>query len=385
MFRYQKHNTYFGQIPEDCKDIGARELKELGARNVEEAYRGVYFEAKPKDLYRIVYCSRLFSRFLAPIHRFSCYHDDILYKTAKTMEWDKILSPDKTFAIFSNVGNSNIRHSKFAGLRLKDAICDFFMDKCGERPSVDTENPDVWINLFIYKNKATINIDLHGGGGHKRGYRISSVEAPMRETLAAAIVRHSGWDGETPLYDPMCGSGTLLIEAMMSYCRIPALYNRENFGFEHLPDFDESMWEEVKRISDERIRPLPAGLIFGSDIDHDSVEAVLDNTEKLPFGDRIEILRRDFRDSGPIENATIITNPPYGVRLENGGDIGDFMKEIGDFLKQQCLGTTAWLYLGSTALVRRIGLRTSQRILLNNGGLDGRLIKLEMYAGTKDP
>ncbi|NQZ58052.1 MAG: class I SAM-dependent RNA methyltransferase, partial [Lentisphaeraceae bacterium] len=133
------------------------------------------------------------------------------------------------------------------------------------------------------------------------------------------------------------------------------------------------------------IRPLPEDLIFGSDLDRGSIEAVLDNTEKLPFGDRIQIKCTDFRDIEMIEDATIICNPPYGIRLDDGGDIGEFMKEIGDFLKQKCLGTTAWIYLGSTALVRRVGLRPTKRILLNNGGLDGRLLQLEMYSGTKDP
>ena len=228
-----------------------------------------------------------------------------------------------------------------------------------------------------------INIDLGGGSGHKRGYRISSVEAPMRETLAAAIIRHSEWDGGTPLYDPMCGSGTLLMEAMMSYCRIPALYKREKFGFENLPDFDHGLWDKVKRRCNEEIRPLPMNLISGSDLDPESVKASLDNIFELPFGDRIEIRQCDFKDAGPLNNMTVICNPPYGMRLEN--DDGEQVKELGDFLKQQCSGSTAWIYLGSTSLVKRIGLRSSKRIILDNGGLDGRLVKLEMYQGTRDP
>lgn len=382
MFRYQKLNSYFGQIPEDYKELGIKELKALGAEDVEAAYGGVNFSANRNKLYEIVYCSRLFSRFLAPLHRFDCHHDNILYRKAKEMEWDKILTPEKTFAIYANVGNSKIRHSQYAARRLKDAIADFFMDKYGVRPSVDTENPDVWINLFINKNKAVINLDLSGGASHKRGYRVSSVEAPMKETLAAAIIMYSGWEGEHPLYDPMCGSGTLLIEAMMSYCDIPALYKREKFGFQSLPDYSEHSWSEVKRKCDEKMRPLPPGLISGSDLD---IEAALDNTEQLPFGDRIELLKSDFRELSPKENHTIITNPPYGVRLDTGDDPGLFMKDVGDFLKQKCTGSDAWVYVGSTSLMKRIGLRTSKRIILNNGGLDGRLIHLELYQGTRDP
>ena len=382
MFRYQKLNSYFGQIPEDYKELGVQELKNLGAEDVEAAYGGVNFSANRNRLYEIVYCSRVFSRFLAPLHRFDCHHDNILYRKAKEMEWDRILTPDKTFAIYANVGNSKIRHSQYAARRLKDAIADYFMDKCGVRPSVDTENPDVLINLFINKNKAVINLDLSGGGAHKRGYRVSTVEAPMKETLAAAIVMHTGWEGERPLFDPMCGSGTLLIEAMMSYCKIPALFKREKFGFQSLPDFSDHSWSEVKRKCDARMRPLPQGLISGGDLD---IEAALDNTEQLPFGDRIEFVKSDFRDLSEKENYTILSNPPYGVRLDTGDDPGLFMKDIGDFLKQKCTGSDAWIYVGSTSLMKRIGLRTSKRIILNNGGLDGRLIHLELYQGTRDP
>ena len=386
MFRYQNTKRFLGILADDCKKLGAQELQELGAKNTELDYRAVYFDAKPGDLYKIAYCNRLFSRIMAPLHRFDCHHDDILYKRGKQMQWEKILSPEKTFAIFANVGNSNIRHSKFAAQRLKDAICDYFVDRCGERPSVDTENPDVWLNLHINKNKATINIDLMGQTGHKRGYRTTSVEAPMRETLAAAIVRESGWDGQTPLYDFMCGSGTLAIEAMMSYCRIPARYNQEKFGFENLPDFSLGLWESVKHDADSKMRPLEPGMIFASDMNKEAISSVIENTEALPFGDRIEVKTCKFQDVGPINDATIISNPPYGVRLETGtDDPGEFMKEIGDFLKQQCTGTTAWLYIGSTKLVKRVGLRPACRIPLDNGGIDGRLIRLDMYSGTLNP
>lgn len=383
MFRYIKTSQYFAQIPNDCIGIGKEELEELGATDIEEDYGGLKFSATKPKLYAIAYQARLFSRILAPLHKFDAPHDDILYSKAKEMEWDKILTPDMTFAIYANVGNSNIRHSQYAARRLKDAVADFFMEKYDRRPSVDTDTPDVWLNLYINHNKAIINIDLGGGSGHKRGYRVSTVEAPMKETLAAAVIRYSGWDGETPLYDPMCGSGTILIEAMMSYCRIPALYKREKLGFENLPDYDVALWEKIKRKINEEIRPLPMDLIFGSDIDSESVEAALDNTCELPFGDRIQIKACDFKDSGPINNATIISNPPFGVRLDNNE--GEQVKEIGDFLKQHCSGSLAWIYLGSTALVRKVGLRSSKRVILNNGGLDGRLVKLEMYQGTRDP
>lgn len=385
MFRYQKTQRYFGQISEDCKEIGFQEIIDLGGTDAEMVYRGVYFNADYATLYKIVYCNRLFSRILAPLHMFDCHHDDHIHKQAKRMEWDQFLNLDKTFAIYANVGNSNVRHSKFASLRLKDAICDYFRDKYGERPNVDTENPDVCLNLFVFKNKATINIDLTGGAAYKRGYRNATVKAPMRETLAAAAMTFSGWDGETPLYDPMCGSGTILIEAIMKYCRMPAMYFKKRLGFENLPDFDEKLWENVRSECDANIRELPENLIFGSDQDSEAIQAFTENLESFNLADKINIRKCSFQDAGLLENVTIITNAPYGVRLNSEEDMHEFMGEIGDFLKQQCTGSTAWLYVGSTALVKKIGLRVSKRIPLENGGLDGRLVRLDMYKGTLNP
>ncbi|MBW2096369.1 MAG: class I SAM-dependent RNA methyltransferase, partial [Deltaproteobacteria bacterium] len=253
-FQYQKWNGYFAQLAGGTEDIGAEELTELGAEKTCTVYKGAYFVADKKTLYRINYQSRIVSRILAPLLTFQCHSTKYLYRTAKTIQWSEILSSHDTFAVFATVSQSRINHSKYAALCVKDAIADYFMEISGKRPNVQTSNPDVRINLHIQHNKAIISLDTSGEALHKRGYREQALEAPMRETLAAAIIRLTGWNGKIPLCDPMCGSGTLVIEALMQACRIPSGYLRHRFGFENLPDFDRDLWMKVKKEEDRKIR-----------------------------------------------------------------------------------------------------------------------------------
>jgi putative N6-adenine-specific DNA methylase len=382
-FRYHKTGLFYAQISEEAKTLGVNELKELGAQEIQLDYRGVLFHADMVTLFKIVYRSRLFSRFLAPLHRFDALSEDMLYQRIKTMKWEEIIKPGQTFAIFANVGNSKINHSRFAAQKMKDSICDRLREKRGERPDIDTKNPDVWLNLFINKNKATVSLDLSGGSHHKRGYRQESVDAPLMESLAAAFIRVADWDGETPLYDPMCGSGTILAEALMSAARIPSGYLKKRFGFENMPDFDQSIWDEVKTLADSKIRTLKEGLISGSDMDAESVRASKKNLSCLPGGDKIKITQSRFQDLDELEPCTLITNPPYGMRLMQDEDMESFTGEIGDFLKQKCSGSNAWVFFGERKLILKVGLRPSRKFPLSNGGLDGRLCKFEMYCGNK--
>ncbi|MFP4105782.1 MAG: class I SAM-dependent RNA methyltransferase [Phycisphaerae bacterium] len=380
MLEYQRTRRFFAQIPDEMEQPAAEELAELGAQDVNPEHRGIYFTADSATLYRINYCSRLISRVLAPLASFPCRSTDELYREARKIHWPKLFSLRQTFALFANVSGSKITHSKYAALRLKDAIVDQFRDKFQKRPSVDTESPHVWFSLYISRDQATISLDCSGGSLHRRGYREHWVPAPMQESLAAAIIRITGWDGERPLYDPMCGSGTLLTEAMMSYCRIPAGYLREDWGFRFLPDFEPGVWKRVKRESDEAIRQLPENLIGGSDINAGAVNASRVNCNHLPHGRNVDLQLRDFRDLEPVENRTIVCNPPYGIRMKDTReDPAELATQFGDFLKQKCTGSTAYVYFGDRRLVKRIGLRTSWKKPLRNGGLDGRLIKLELY------
>ena len=252
-------------------------------------------------------------------------------------------------------------------------------DRFGRRPSIDTQEPDLWLNLYIHDNRAVISVATSGGSLHRRAYRTASVEAPMQETVAAAVLRYTGWDGEQPLYDPMCGAGTLLSEALMHYCRVPAGYLRPHFGFERLPDFDAPTWERVKQEMDAAIRPLPPGLVAGSDVSRDAVDAAAQNQANLPSGRNVALSVRDFRAIPSLSDHVIVCNPPYGLRLGRGGDIGAFYRELGDFLKHRCTGSTAYVYFGKRELLKHIGLRPAWKKPLVSGALDGRLAKFEMY------
>ena len=300
MFLYQQNQHYFAQIAEGLEDSGTDELRRLGAREIRPAYRGLHFEAEKAALYRINYQSRLVTRVLAPLAAFPCHEPDYLYRKAKLIPWKEIMGVDQTLAVFANLSNSKIRHSQYAGLCLKDAIVDHFREDCGRRPDVRRIDPDVWVNLFIENNQAVISLDTSGGSLHRRGYRREGVEAPVQETGAAAVICWTEWDGGRPLVDPMCGSGTLLAEALMHYCRVPAGSLRNRFGFERLPDFDRRLWASVKAAADRGARPLPPGLISGSDMDAEAVETARENLRRLPHGGNVALQRADVRRLGDL-------------------------------------------------------------------------------------
>jgi len=379
MFEYQKTGRFFAQVAGKMEELGASELKEFGVKEIKPVYRGVWFRTDLEHIYRINYRSRLLTRVLAPLLTFDCHSTNYLLKTASKIEWDELFSVNETFAIFSSVSNSKITHSRYASLVLKDAIVDYFREKFRERPNIDREKPDVWINLHIESNRASISLDCSGGSLHKRGYRVESVPAPMQETLAAAIIRLSGWKGKTTLLDPMCGSGTLLSEALMHYCRIPSAFKRDHFGFEHLPDFEPEKWLRIKADGERLQIDLPDNLIFGSDIDKRAVNVSRTNLNSIPNGRNIQIEQRDLREHPGMENATIICNPPYGVRTGDVRELSKLYQELGDFLKTKCKGSTAYIYCGKRELIGSIGLKPNAKIPLMNGNLDGRLVKIEVY------
>jgi putative N6-adenine-specific DNA methylase len=381
MFQYQKQNGCFAQIAGGFEELAEAELRSLGAKKIRADYRGFHFEARPETLYRINYSSRLLIRVLAPLITFDCHSDRYLHRTAKQIDWTGFINADQTFAVNAvTSGTPALKHSRYAALKVKDAVCDRFREECGRRPDVDVKNPDLGIHLFVRNNRATISIDTSGGSLHKRGYRKLSVEAPMAETLAAAVIQLSGWDGERPLIDPMCGSGTLLCEAAMKVCRIPAGFLRTRWGFECLPDFSSEVWKNVKADADSSMRPLPGGLISGSDISRDAVRAARTNLNRLPgCQDRFQCSEKDVFDFPGIGNSTLVVNPPYGVRLDSRENAEKLMKEFGDFLKQRCTGSTAYVYAGDRKLLKKIGLKPEWKKDLNNGGLEGVLGKLELY------
>lgn len=380
MLQYQKTKTYFAQIADGFEELAGNELAMLGATQIKPAFRGIHFAAEPDVMYRINYQSRLVSRVLAPLLSFKCDDRTALYQAAMSIHWSSFFSLKQTFGVFSNVsGNDQLRHSKFAALCVKDAVVDQFRQRLGTRPNVDKSDPDVWIHLLVNKKQAAISLDTSGGSLHKRGYRKEAVTAPMKETLAAAMVALSGWKGDTPLYDPMCGSGTLLCEAMMAACRLPSGYLRTEFGFRHLPDFDKGLWQRVKKEADADIRQIGKGVIVGSDIAHRAVKAAIANVGALPGGASVQIDRRDFNDIPRLENCVILCNPPYGVRLKSEDELGAFYKSLGDFLKRRCKGSQAYIFFGTREMIKKIGLKPSWKKPMRNAGLDGRVVKYKMY------
>ena len=378
-FQYRKWNGYFAQIARGTEDLGVEELTELGAKKARAAYKGAYFEADKEALYRINYQCRFASRILAPLLTFHCHSTKYLYRTARKIPWSEILSPNETFAVSATVSHSKINHSKYAALCVKDAVADYFVEVSGIRPNVQTSNPDVRINLHVQDNKAVISLDTSGEALHKRGYREQSVEAPMRETLAAAIIRLTGWYGQSPLYDPMCGSGTLLCEALMYACRIPSGYLRNRFGFENLPDFDRNLWMKLKNEEDNKIKPLSPGVIIGSDLSREAVEIARKNCAHLPFGEKIRWEAMPIENIKVTEGSIIVCNPPYGVRIGDKKKTAQLYRKMGNTLKKHCSGSRAFIYIGDPALTRELGMKPSVKRMMPNGPIEGHLCRFDLF------
>jgi len=382
MYEY-KENGFFAQVTGKMEELCEQELIELGATETKTDYKGIYFKADLPTLYKISYTSRLLSRVLAPLVTFPCHTANVLIQKAKKIHWEDFFSLEKTFAISSSVSKSRITNSLYASQCLKDGIADYFRDKYGKRPNVEFINPDVRFNLHIEKDTAIISLDTSGESLHKRGYRLLAGEAPMQETLAAAIIRLSKWNGETTLWDPMCGSGTILCEALMHYCKIPAQKLRKKFGFTNLPDFDRAVWENVKEDADSKIRPLPKNIIKGSDKSQKAIDVAKNNLSRLPYFDSVDLSCKPFQQVKEFKNGILIANPPYGMRLGELEDVKALYKELGDYLKTNCNGTSAFIYTGNPALRKSIGLKTTRRIPLDNGKLEGVLVQIDSYEGSK--
>ncbi len=380
MFLYQQRGEFFAQTAGGLEELAARELESLGATAIKARKRGLTFEADLETLCRVNYRARLLSRVVAPLRKFKAETPEQLYLGAKKIDWTRIMRLDQTFAVFANAHRSRIEHSKFAALKVKDCVADMFRKRYrGKRPNVDAREPDLWISVHILEDEVTVGIDCSGGSLHRRGYRQESVEAPMQETLAAAILDLAEWDLRRPVYDPMCGSGTLLSEAWLKAGNIPAGVLRRKYGFMMLPDYDRRVWFKVKLQEDNKVKSVRGGLIRGSDIDPAAVKMTRRNNARLPGGDELRVRTCDFRDLEGLENHLILCNPPYGIRMKQGEGMAAFMGEFGDFLKQRCKGSEAWIYLGDPELAKSVGLKAARRIPLRNGGLDGRLVKYELY------
>lgn len=380
----RKDQRYFAVVAGSLEKYAHQELLDFGAVIHKEVPRGLYFSCSSDVLYRILYCSRLTQRVLYPLLGFDCHSAKYLYQQArKNIAWTSLFHLDQKFAIDCNLSNSFVRHSLYASQVLKDAICDSFRDQYQARPSFSNKDADILFNLHIQNNYATIALDVLGRSMHMRGYRKHSVDAPLQETLAAAIVNIAAWDGETILCDPMCGSGTLIAEAIMRQCKIPAGYLRNNDGVRHLPGFDSELWKQIMDSEDAQIVPLEKGKVFASDINPEAVEACTQNLAMLPGGENVQISCQSFQSIAKGQGRLIITNPPYGVRLEKSLGVQSVYHDLGDFLKQKCPSSVAYILCGSKELVADLRLRAHWTKSLKNGDLDTRLAKIVLLSEVK--
>jgi putative N6-adenine-specific DNA methylase len=378
-FEYMKYHRYFAQTANSIEEMAALELSELGAEKVTVGYRGIAFEADKETLYRVLYESRLITRVIAPLINFACHSEKYLYQQVGNINWSDLFSTKQSFAINANVADSNIKNSLYAGQVMKDAIADQFRAKTGERPDYKQKEPDIRFSLHIYRNRVDIGMDVSLTSMHKRGYRVRGGAAPLQETLAAAIIRYTKWDGENPLEDPCCGTGTLIAEALMKYCRIPAGYLRRQWGLSSLPDFDVDLFNKVKDRADAEIRPLPRNLLYGSDISGMACDVTRENLSQLPGGENVKINKRDFHEHSHIINSTIVTNLPYGVRLGNLEETRLLYNDFGDFLKIKCKGSTAYVLIGDKSLAQELRLRANRTRKFKNGDIEALLLKLDLY------
>jgi putative N6-adenine-specific DNA methylase len=367
---------------EGFEEVLARELRDLGAEDIDLLKRAISFTGDKRLLYLANYNCRTALRILMPVSSFKASTEAMLYDGVRAIPWEKWLDFRGKFAVDSVISYSEFKHSGFVSLKAKDAIADRFRDKYAKRPDVSTNDPDIRVNVHIFKDECTVSLDSSGASLHLRGYRRAQTEAPMNEVLAAGIILLSEWDRKTPFIDPMCGSGTLLIEAALMAGNVPPGYYRPLFGFERWKDFDQGLWDRVKRECEEAITE-PSVPIRGYDRDEKAINASLSNIEEAGVEEFVKVEQADFNTTPPpYPQGFMLTNPPYGERIKVE-DLKQFYKETGDVLKQKYAGYTAWLLGSDQESLKFIGLRPSRRIRVMNGPLECRLVKFDLYSGKK--
>ncbi|MFD0963768.1 THUMP domain-containing class I SAM-dependent RNA methyltransferase [Pseudofulvibacter geojedonensis] len=364
------------------EDLLAKELRNLGAIDVKKGVRNVSFYGDIGFMYKANLCLRTAIKILKPIKRFKVRNEQDLYDQIYRIAWSKYMNSSDTLAVDATVFSTKFTHSKFIALKSKDAIVDKFRNTKGERPNVDLDYPDLRINVHIQQHDCTISLDSSGQSLHKRGYRSSTNIAPINEVLAAGLVMLSGWDGQCDLLDPMCGSGTLAIEAAMIACNIPANINRKEFGFEKWPNFDEELYNKIEESCLNKIREFHHQIVC-YDKAPSAMRKARENVRNANLADYISVEHEDFfktekTNEGPLH---ILFNPPYGERLPV--DVNMFYQQIGDTLKKGYANTNAWFITSNMEGLKAVGLRPSRKIKLLNGKLESRLVKYEMYEGSK--
>lgn len=358
------------------------ELQELGFTHLRIGYRGVYLsEWEWETVYRVNYASRIASRVLLPLSQFHCFDRHALYRHVMQLDWVPFFRKGETFAIDANVHHRKLRNSLFAAQVVKDAICDQLRQRIGVRPSVRVECPDVQLNLYINQHHATLSFDTSGEPLHKRGYRQETVEAPIQETLAAAILRLARYTSRDIYFDPCCGSGTLLIEAALMATETPPGYLRHHWGFMKHPEFDQGIWLKVRNQLDVHRKSLMTGHLFGIDRSQGAVRACKINLRAAGFHQEIDVREGDFREyCPPISPTLIVANPPHGVRLGEEEMLRPLYRALGDFMKRAALKPgRGWVFTSNLGLAKEVGLAAKRRYPLSQGGQDARLLEYDLF------
>ncbi|MDY6380129.1 MAG: THUMP domain-containing protein [Bacteroidales bacterium] len=378
------------------EEVLAQELIELGANDVQLERRAVSFRGDKALLYRANLCLRTASRILVPIveatltpKKKNIAPEDLLYEAVKRVEWRRYMSVENTFAIDATVYSDTFRNSRFVTYRVKDAIADYWMEHANKRPSVAVEAPDILINVHIAKEHLTLSLDSSGESLHKRGYRVANTEAPINEALAAGMLLTAGWKGQSDFYDPMCGSGTLLIEAALIARNIAPGVFRQAFAFEKWPDFDAELWSDI--YNDDSQEHEFTHKIYGSDASFYAIQQAAKNIKSAGVQKDVELKQIRMEEikisnlQSSISNPSplVMLNPPYGERLKSNKEMEDLYSAIGSTLKHQFAGATAWIISSNDAAMKCIGLKPSRKVRLLNGELDCQFNRYDLFQGKR--
>ena len=367
------------------ESVLAKELIELGANNVQIERRAVSFTGDKRMLYTANFCLRTASRVLVPIANFKAKKTDDIYEQVKQLDWAQYMTAKTSFLIDATVYSDLFRHSQFVTYRVKDAIVDWWMEHGWVRPSVQLTNPDMYLNVHIAGDVVTLSLDSSGESLHKRGYRVANTQAPINEALAADMLLLAGWDGQSDFYDPMCGSGTLLIEAALIARNIaPGIY-RKGFAFEKWANFDADLFEDIYS-DDSRERDFEHK-IYGSDAGFYAVQAATKNVQSANLQRDIEVRQIRVEElrlaDTNTENALVMINPPYGERLSQDKNVLRLYQDMGTALKHQFSGATAWIISSNEEALKCVGLRPAKKIHLVNGDLECLFNKYELFKGDR--
>jgi len=364
------------------EEVLATELVNIGANNVQLQRRAVSFTGDKALMYKANLCCRTASRILKPIVVFEAANPDEVYEQVKKVNWSDYMSVDSTFVIDSTVYSEEFRHSKFVAYRVKDAIADWFMERFEKRPSVRLDGAQVMINIHISSTHCTLSLDSSGESLHKRGYRVMQTEAPLNEALAAGMLLLADWKGQSNFLDPMCGSGTLLIEAALIALNIPPGIYRKGFAFEKWADFDQELFHTLYN-DDEYERPFDFK-IYGSDNSPQAIRIAEQNVKSAGLGKYMELQVMPVQKlEAPAPNCMIVTNPPYGERIQSD-DIYGLYAALGTTVKHKFTGSTVWVISSHDECLDKIGLKPTERIGLLNGALDCWYCRYDIFSGKRN-